>query len=183
MEAQGKDMLGTILARRTTRKFLAQAVPDTTIVQLMQMAMFAPTRLGRRPWQFIVMRKPEVKAQVASALHLEADYAAAPIYVAVLGDKEATDAWDLDGGAAAENLLVAATAMGLGSAWIASPVNPLWDKLDALLTQLTHKPPAMGLVGILAVGYPAEAEPAHTEGEVYEQHRVHFETWGATRGK
>jgi len=183
MEAQAMDMLGTILARRTTRKFLAKEVPDDVILRLMQMAMFAPTRLGRRPWEFIVMRKPEVKARVASALRLEADYAGAPVYVAVLGDKEATDSWDLDGGAAAENLLIAATSMGLGTAWIASPVNPLWDRLDALLTEVTHKPPAMGLVAILALGYPAEAEPAHTADEVYEQHRVHFETWGATRGK
>ena len=183
MEAQAKDMLGTILARRTTPKFLAKEVPPAAIAQLMQMAMFAPTRHGRRPWQFLVMRKPELKAELASALRLEPDYGKAPVYVAILGERSTSDAWDLDGGAAAQNLLVAATAMGLGSAWIASPVNPLWDKLEGVLAKATHTPADLGLVAILAPGYPAEELPAHTEEEVYEQHRVHFGTWGSTRGK
>ena len=183
MATQGNEMLETILARRTAHSFQKKEVDDAAIAQLLQMAMLAPTRLGRRPWHFIVIRNAESKAKLAALLRLDANLAEAPVFIAVLGEKRITDAWDLDGGAATQNLMVAATAMGLATAWIASPVNPIWDRLDGELAQLAHIPVEVGLVAILAVGYPAEPMPAHTEAEVYEQQRVHFERWGNTLGK
>jgi nitroreductase len=183
METQGNAMLDTILARRTASKFAAKAVADATIREVIQSAMYAPTRLGRRPWHFLVMQSAASKAQLVSSLRLDAAIAEAPVLVAVLGEKRITDTWDLDAGAATQNMLVAATAMGLASAWIASPVNPLWDKLGDLLSALAHIPVDVGVAAIVALGYPAEALPAHTQVEVYEQHRVHFERWGNTLGK
>ncbi len=183
MGTQGNVMVDTILARRTAFQFAAKEVTEATISQLVQSAMYAPTRLGRKPWHFLVLRGAAAKGQLVAALRLDAAMAQAPVLVAVLGEKRITDTWDLDAGAATQNLLVAATAMGLASAWIASPVNPMWDKLDGVLAQMAHIPVEIGVAAIVALGYPVEPAQPHTEAEVYEQHRVHFERWGNTLGK
>jgi len=182
MEAQAKEMMQAILGRRTARRFQHKDVSDEIIMQLMGAAFSAPTRLGRKPWQFVVIRSPEIKAQLGKLLRLEDAYLHAPVFVAVCAEKGVTETWDLDAGAATQNLLVAASAMGLASAWIASPINPAWERLSEVFFKLTRAPAGIGLVAIVALGYPAEELPAHTEQEVYEQQKVHFENWNDTRG-
>jgi nitroreductase len=182
MEVQAKEMLDAILRRRTTSTFTNKPVSDETIAQLMQMAMFAPTRLGRRPWQFVVLQDAQIRQKLGSALKLGPDTMAAPVLVAMCGDKRLSDAWDLDAVAAAQNLMVAATTIGLGTAWVAGPVNPLWEHFGELFAKTLNVPAGIGLVALLAIGYPADAKPSHTEADVYEQSHVHFERWGNTRG-
>ena len=68
MVEQTNEVLNTIMRRRTVRKFQNKPVPQELMDQLIQAALYAPTRLGKRPWHFIIITDPKVKEALASAL-------------------------------------------------------------------------------------------------------------------
>jgi len=76
-----------------------------------------------------------------------------------------------DGSAAVENILLAATALGLGSCWLG--VYPHQDRIDGLRTQLQLPPRIVPVAGI-ALGWPAVVPEARTR---YRPERVHWERW------
>jgi len=171
----GREVLNTILRRRTTRKFSNEDVSEQTIEQVLEMAMFAPTRLGEQPWHFIVIRDEDIKRRLRSSLRVSDGCGEAPVLVAVYAERNGTHQWDLDAGAATQNLLLAATALGLGSAWIANPTSADWATTSDWFCKIIGGPDNVSLVALVALGYPAEELPAHTESEVYDEDVVHFE--------
>jgi len=170
---KGTQMLRTILARRTHTAFQDTPVPESALNHILSAGMLAPTRFHQRPWHFIILRDAEVKQEIASALRLKPSLAGAPIWIAVVAEEDGPAAWDLDAAAAAQSMLIAATALGLGSAWLM----PWLGNPDALerVEQLLGLPANVHLAMILAVGFPAEELPAHREEGVYESSRVHLE--------
>ena len=172
---QGHTILDSLLRRRTTVKFSHKPVAGKTIENVLEMAMFAPSRLGQRPWEFVVIRDPEIQKQLRASLHVRKGYGEAPVLIAVTADTSNGYQWDLDAGAATENLLVAATAYGLGSAWVANPTSEEWATTSDWLCEIVGAPDNVRLVALVALGHAAEALPPHTPDEVYDKNAVHFE--------
>lgn len=170
---KGTQMLKTILARRTHSAFQDTPVPESALNHILTAGMLAPTRFHQRPWHFISLRDEGVKREIAEALRLKSTLAGAPVWIAVVAEEEGPASWDLDAAAAAQSMLIAATALGLGSAWLM----PWLGNPDALekVEQLLGLPGNVHLAMILAVGFPAEEMPAHRAEEVYEPNRVHWE--------
>jgi nitroreductase len=67
--------------------------------------------------------------------------------------------WQLDGAAAAENILVAAHAVGLGAVWTA--IYPYPDRMAAV-KKLLNLPEQVVPLTIIPIGYPAEQKPRRT---------------------
>jgi len=181
MEDKAQIMLETILSRRTANQFRDNDIPNPDIEKLLETAMFAPTRLGKRPWHFVVIRDVDVKEKLVEALSVDSRFAEAPVFIAVLAERLSPE-WDLDAAAATENLMIAATAMGLASAWLGGRHSAVGEDISDTFAKLIRMPKEVGLVSVVALGYPAEEMPAKTEAEVYEQQRVHYERWGNTKG-
>ncbi len=170
---KGTQMLRTILARRTHYAFRDTPVPESALNHILTAGMLAPTRFHQRPWHFIILRDEGAKREIAEALRLKPSLAGAPVWIAVVAEEEGPASWDLDVAAAAQSMLIAATALGLGSAWLM----PWLGNPDALemVERLLGLPAGVHLAVILAVGFPAEEMPAHRAEEVYEPSRVHLE--------
>ena len=108
-----------IRARRSVRKYKAEAVPREQIERLSEAAMLAPSAVNSRPWEFVVTDKREIlqrltEAHPASKMLLTASWA-----IAVCGRPDLQpkhNFWQQDCAAAAENILLAAADMGLGRA-------------------------------------------------------------------
>lgn len=49
-----------IRARRSVRKYKAEAVPREQIERLLEAAMLAPSAVNSRPWEFVVTDKREI---------------------------------------------------------------------------------------------------------------------------
>ena len=133
------DVFETILARRSVRSYKALAVNDKKIRILLEAAVRAPTSMHAEPWAFVIIQdkqmlsdlsacaKPLFDKRVGQADHAltlfsEPDfnifYNAGTLIIICArsnGDFVEADCW-----LAAQNLMLAACAMGLGTCVIGS---------------------------------------------------------------
>ena len=67
METGSRGLYDVIVARRDVRRFRSDRVPDAALWRILQAAHHAPSVGFMQPWNFIVVRDREVKAQVQQA--------------------------------------------------------------------------------------------------------------------
>jgi nitroreductase len=139
--------------------------------------MWAPSRLNRRPWHFIVIRDTVLLKKLANLLRIHPYLETAPAAVAVCAEPQRSPTWLMDVSAAIENLLIGATAVGLGSAWIGSPDTVMWNLCEELLHDVLVIPPDVRVPALIAIGYPDPDAPLHERQERYDPNRIHSGIW------
>lgn len=172
------NLLQAIRGRRAVRDFTAQAVPQESLRQLVSAASWAPSAMNEQPWYFTVitdsavldeiseraklsslanmpdvLRQPHFRDLMADpAFHLF-HHAPAAVIIAVPADLE----WAReDCAAAAQNLMLAAMDMGLGTCWIGFAQDWLASAEGRKLLGLA---PEKVVVAAIAVGYPKVLPP------------------------
>ncbi len=174
------EILSVIRERRSVRNYIDRDVPDEAIRGIIAAGIQAPTALGLQPWQFVVVRDRDLMRRVSDyckPILLEKigeearpgteEFLAAlrgpefnifynaPVLILVLGAREVVSSV-LDCALCAENMMLAAWALGIGSCWIGSATliqqNP--DLLAALKVPDDHQ-----VVAPLIFGYPAPLLP------------------------
>jgi nitroreductase len=164
-------MLDLIKKRRSIRQYTNQDVSEDQVKQLLEAAMAGPSGRALDPWHFIVVRDPDRRARLA-ATHTFSDMCArAPVVIVVCGDEKLSDHWISDSAAAAENLLLAATALGLGSVWVG--IYPRAER-EAHVREVLAIPPHIRILCLAPVGHPAEEKPARTR---FNPAKVHYDTF------
>lgn len=176
-----KDVLEVIRKRRTIRKFTDEEVTDEQVETILEMAMYAPTYMNRQPWHFVVMRDQELQKQLGETLGVRPYLQEASAVIVVYGDPEISNTWHLDGCAAIENMLIAATGLGLGSAWAGSPGNVAWDEAEELLRDALKVPGGFRALSLVCLGHTAKMVAPHTKDERYDRTRIHYEDWRTLR--
>jgi nitroreductase len=162
----------TIFARRSIRKYTEEPVSGQTIEILLKAAMAAPSASDRKPWQFIVVTERETLDALAEAHRHGKMLFEAPLCISVCGDlTEMEGFWVQDCSAATENLLLAATALGLGTVWLG--VYPR-DERVAAVRRILALPDHITPLNLVSIGYPAEEKEPRTQ---YNEARVHWERW------
>jgi nitroreductase len=194
-----RDLFAVVGRQRACRTFSDAAVVDADIGALIAAATHAPSAENRQPWEFVVVRDASTRAAIgdltrrAWAAHgrafsaarlspeLLADVdrgatggvAAAPVNVVVCADivrgLEATVPSSIF--PAVQNLLLAATAVGLGSA-LTTIATSFRAELGALLDLPAH----VVAVAVVPVGWPARPL-GPPRREPFEQH-THRERYG-----
>jgi len=171
------SLLDVIRGRRTIRNFAGGSVPEGDVDTLLEIAMCAPTRLNRQPWHFVVIRDLEVRRGLAELLRIHRYLEEAPVVIAVCGLPHASPTWLMDISAATENLLLAATTLGLGTAWVGSPDTVMWNLCEEFLRDQLGIPLDVRIPAIVALGHPAEEPPAHGRHDRYDHTKVHYGRW------
>ncbi len=172
------DAIEAILTRTSIRKFTDQPVPDETIHTILRAGMSGPSCVNARDWSFIVVRDRGTLNKMADANGRPAEpLRGADFGVLVCGDLErafprAQEYWVVDGSIAAQNMILAAKALGVGSVWLGTW--PQMNRVEALRA-LFNLPETQVPHSVIAFGYPAE-HPAPRAPE-WEEDRVHFEKW------
>jgi nitroreductase len=138
------DFTKIMQGRRSTREYTKQALDEGTITRLIDAATWAPSAINQQPWTFTVVRNQELLDRLskeakshmiatrpadiatgARAGHFHATlsdprfqiFYHAPVLIVISG--EAPGAWIAEDCAlAAQNLMLMAHALGLGSCWI-----------------------------------------------------------------
>jgi len=149
------DALTAITTRRSIRRYTSDVVPDETVFELLRAAMAAPTA-GNEPWHFVVIRDRSL-LEAITKFHPHAEMLKqASVAIAVCGDPTAgtlKGRWVLDCAAAAENILIAANALGLGACWVG--IYPVDERIDGLRALVGIPEPIVPL-SMVSLGYPAE---------------------------
>jgi nitroreductase len=121
---------------------------------ILEMGMYAPTYMNRQPWHFVVVTDKDLQKRLGETLGVRLYLPEAAAVIAVYGDPNISDTWQLDGCAAIENMLIAAKALGLGGAWTGSHGNSFWDEAEKLLQDALKVPSgfrALSLVCLWAI--------------------------------
>ncbi len=166
------DPMGWILARRSIRKFYSDPVPEGVIRQMLEAAMAAPDGNNARPWHFVVIQDRETLNRIADLHPYGKMCYEAPLAMVVCADPRISEKyWVQDCSAATENILLAATALELGSVWLAG--HPSHERL-APLKELLNVPEEYAILSFVALGRPAQSRSPRTQ---YDPERVHLDRW------
>lgn len=169
------ELTDLIFQRRSIRKFTDKPLSDEQLKLLLKAGMAAPSAMNGQPWEFIVVTDNNLLAKCRNALMFAKHNFTAVICVcgsprvgkSKLGDRF----WAQDCSAATENILLAATALGLGSVWIGvHPVTMFVRQIREILNIPTDVTP-LNLIGL---GYPAEQKEPRTQ---YDEKKVHWQLY------
>ncbi len=67
-----QDLLQLVQARRSTRAFTTDPVPDALVDQIIEVARWAPSGTNTQPWEFVVVRDKETKERIAGFVKAQA---------------------------------------------------------------------------------------------------------------
>ncbi len=167
--------LDIIYKRRSIRVFERREVEKEKIKELLQAAMAAPSASNGQPWEFIVVTDPDRLSKFQSKLeHGKYNAPAAIVVLANLSiaKKESSFRfWVQDCSAAVENILIAATGLGLGSVWIGAYPK---EEVTNMIHEVLEIPEGIHVLNLIYVGYPAEEKPPRTQ---YEEERIHWQKY------
>ena len=163
---------------RACRSFAPDPVPDDVVERVLEAATFAPSAENRQPWVFVVVRDPACRALIGElaqrawdggarrhsegrlepGLLADVDHgatgglAAAPVIVVVAADTRLAHERAIDASIfpAVQNLLLAAAALGLGSALMTLPL-----AFGAELSGALGLPEEVRPVAVVPLGRPA----------------------------
>jgi nitroreductase len=193
------EFFAVALSQRACRSFTADAVSDELVERCLEAATHAPSAENRQPWVFIVVRDPDQRAAIgeltrrawreagrrhsegrltpgllADVEHgAEGGVAAAPVLVVVCGDSRLGLETTLPSSVylAVQNLLLAATAVGLGSA-----MTTLTVAFAGELRGLLHLPGEVRPMAVVPLGWPARRLGSPRRAPVRE--RAHLDRYG-----
>lgn len=172
------DILDAVKGRRSVRAFKSQVVPAEVVEKLIEAARWAPSAGNIQPWEFIIVRKPEIRKRLSEAALDQAFVEKAPVVIVVCADETRSSAGYgirgktlyciQDTAAAIQNIHLAAYSLGLGTCWVGAFREE--EAAEALKIPLGMRP-----VAIIPVGYPAEFPPPRRRRPL--GHLVHYETF------
>lgn len=173
-----RDFFDVARGQRACRSFRPDPLDDDTLALVLEAATFAPSAENRQPWVFVVVRDPMRRAAIGELTrrawesggrsHSEGrlgaslladvdrgaggEVAAAPVLVVVGGDTRAVDRRVLEASVfpATQNLLLAAGALGLGSALTTLPL-----MFGDELARLVGFPIEVRPMAVIPLGWPA----------------------------
>ncbi len=172
------DVFEAIKLRRSIRTFTEEEVSDEEIGRLLDAARWAPSAGNIQPWDFVVVKKPEVKRRLAQAALDQSFIEEAPVVIIVCADENmsgrgygsrGTTLYCIqDTAAATQNILLAACALGLGACWVGA-------FYEAEVEEALNLPKGIRPVAIIPVGHPTGRPRPPYKRSLKEI--VHYETF------
>jgi nitroreductase len=163
--------LSLIFARRSIRTYSGTPVSGDDVRSLLEAAMAAPSANNRQPWRFVLIRDRETLRRLAASHPHGKMLAEAALAIAVCGDPAVSDWWVVDCAAATENILLAATGLGLGGVWLGCYGRA---EREEEVRRALGIPATMGVLSLISLGHPAEEKPPRTQ---YDAAKIHNERW------
>lgn len=192
------DFFAVVHRQRAHRAFSDALLADELVARVLDAATFAPSAENKQPWEFVVVRDAAVRAALGeltaraweaggrqfSQNRLDAKLladvdagatggvAGAPVMIVVCADTERGLAQTVPSSIfpSTQNLLLAATALGLGSA-----LTTITTSFVAELRSLLGLPDHLVPVAVVPLGWPARAlGPPRREPFAAHTHRERF---------
>lgn len=147
------DVFEAIRKRASVRRYSDKKVAKELLEKLVDAGRRAPSGRNVQPWEFIVITDQKTREKLASITSYGSFIAEAPACIAVYCRD--SKYYLEDGSAAVQNILLAATGLGLGTCWVAGDKKPYVHEISKILSV----PQNIKLVALIAVGYARNAVP------------------------
>lgn len=150
-------VLNNILKRTSVRSYLDKSIEEDKIEKLLRAGMAAPTAVNKQPWHFVVVTDKSLLQKLAKANPYAEMVARAPLAIVVCGDMtkaldgNAREFWVQDCSAASENILLAATGLGLGAVWTGTYPS---EERCAAVSEVLGLPETLIPLNTIVIGYP-----------------------------
>ncbi|MFO7945369.1 MAG: nitroreductase family protein [Armatimonadota bacterium] len=160
-----------VKTRRSVRKYTDEPVSDEHLTEICEAGRWAPSALNMQPWEFIVVTDTDVRGKIADnarAVGVSWPQIRQAAAVIVLCARKTSEYARDDCLLAAQNMMLQATDLGLGTCYIGgfSPER---------IRQLLSIPKGYIVPGMITVGHP-EKEPDPPEKREL-QEIVHHDTF------
>ncbi len=195
-----EDFFAVAARQRAYRAFTGEPVDDATITQLIDAAVRAPSAENRQPWEFVIAREPAVRQAIGGLMArawdgggrsysegrlsaamlddvdaaMHGGVAQAPVIVVVCADLERGHESTIGASIfpAVQNLLLAATALGLGSA-----LTTIATVYRTEMQELLGLPEQVRPFAVVPIGHPARRlGPSQREPAAQHMHRDRYRT-------
>ncbi len=163
------ELFEAMKTRRSIRKYSDKPVEYDKLQQVLDAVRMAPSWANYQCWRLIVVKDKAIKDQISALSYVESYFATkgyksnpsmkalaeAPVVIvlcAVPGQSGAIwgqNYYLVDSGLAAQNLMLAARGLGLGTVFVG-----IYD--EEKLKKLLNVPSEIRIVGLFPLGYPAE---------------------------
>ena len=170
--SDSEAVMQNILQRKSVRNYQMNRPIETEKVEnMLRAGMAAPSGKDRRPWEFIVVNERDLLDSLGANLPYAKMLASAPMAIVVCADETKSDYWYLDCSAAAENILLAAEAQGLGAVWTAT--YPYKERME-VVSRVLQTPSQVKSLCVIPVGYPAGEQ---LPKDKWDESRIHYNKW------
>lgn len=188
------DVLAVLFAHRSVRRFGPRPVTEDELTTLVAAAQSAPSSSNLQPWSVVAVRDPARKKRLSVLAGDQAFIEQAPLFLVWIADLgrarrlatrhgttadgadylETTVIGFVDTALAAQNTVVAARSLGLGSVFAGA----IRNHPEEVAAELNLPPHAVAAFG-LAVGTPDPSEHAGIKPRLPQAAVLHRETYDA----
>lgn len=173
------DTLECIETRRSVRKFLDKPLPFEMVGNVLNAGRCAPSAGNLQDWKFVLVTDPRMRKQLADACAGQDWMETAPVHIVVCSQPAKTERmYGVRGeqlysvqncAAAAQNMLLAAHAQGLGACWVGA-----FD--ETMVRRALQMPDSARPMCVIVIGY-ADEKP-RTPPKFSVENVVFIELWG-----
>ena len=165
------DFFDAVKNRRSIRSFKAQEVPADFLAKMLDAARLAPSALNEQPWEFVVIADQVKKKQIrvlydaarSKFTLYKQDTSFLENATLILACTKSDATRDIISVAlATENLLLAATALGLGSLVMTTPVST--EEQVSFFRRECNLPAGIIPLALIAVGYSTASSSQKESG-------------------
>jgi nitroreductase len=166
---ESMELFEAIKTRRSIRKYSDKTVEEDKLRQVLESVRMAPSWANYQCWRLIVVKDKATKEQISALSYVESYFAPkgyksnpsmkaladAPVVIVLCADPGQSGViWGqnyylVDLGIAAQNMMLAARGLGLGTVFVG-----IYD--EEKLKSLLRIPAAVRIVGLFPLGYPVE---------------------------
>lgn len=156
------ETFDSLFQRASVREYLNRPVSKEMLEKLVDAGRRAPTARAIEPWDFVVVTERTILDKLAGMIStgLFLKQATACIIVFCQDVKYYLE----DGSAATENILLAATDLGLGACWIAGDKKEYCEEVKALF----GVPAGYRLISLISLGWASKASKQHKKRKLQE---------------
>ncbi|WP_437310598.1 NADPH-dependent oxidoreductase [Sorangium sp. So ce388] len=191
---QWNEVIEALLGHRSVRRYTQKPLPEGTLEVLVAAAQSAPSSSNLQLWSVLSVQDPERRRRLAELAGGQAHVRDCGLFLVWLADlrrlgdlaehrgvgHEGLDYLEMfvmgvvDAALAAQNALVAAESLGLGTVYIGA----LRNHPEAVAAELGLPPQVFATFG-LCVGWPDPATPASIKPRLSQEVVLHHERYGA----
>lgn len=162
--------MNEIFKRVSVRKFLEKEVEEEKINDILRAAMQSPSAKNQQAWEFFVVRDKDKLLGLSTATDYAMCVKNAPMAIVICHKNEsvAYEFVEIDCAIAAENIMLEAVSLGLGSVMIG--VCPIESNINNV-SKVLNIDSSLVPFTIIPIGYPAVQKE---QTDRFDEEKVHY---------